>query len=295
MSGAELGGDELVIGAPQFRSDWGWGTIHEKSVDTDDNMDGGDGYVELWSYSSTSGASQVARITGPAQADVVQLEADGLRGRFGWAVSRVATDLHSLPYGFAVTAPEYDILMDPATTDIWEDVGIAHLYTWAGAVAATPTPDWIGTGSQAGAEFGTSVASGGDFNADSIADFAIGSRLYTRMASAGPCACDGNRPIQGGRLLVLSAVPLCGIGNCRVLGRLRAEERRDRLGFSCAFIGNVIGGGGDEVIGSALAWPFEIETDALIGADCPACLGCLPKKDEMGRGYLFSWEQGAGQ
>jgi hypothetical protein len=57
----------------------------------------------------------------------------------------------------------------------------------------------------------------------------------------------------------------------------------------------VIGGSGDDLIGSALAWPAQIEPDALIGPDCPPCLGCGPAKEELGRGYLFSWEQGNGQ
>jgi hypothetical protein len=296
LAGVDLEGDELVIGAPQFRSDWGAGGVDEKSADTAlDDSDGGDGYVELWSYNPTSGPSRVVRISGPAEDPVAQQESEGLRPRFGWAVSRVASDLDSTAYGFVVTAPEYDILVDPSGPTIWNNVGLAHLYTWTGATATTPSPVWVGTGSQADEEFGTSVTSGGDFNADGIADFAVGSRLFTRVAALGPCACTGARPMQGGRLLVLSSTPLCGIGNCRVLGRLRGEETRDRLGFSCAFTGDVIGGSGDDLIGSALAWPSQLEPDALIGPSCPPCLGCDASKEELGRGYLFSWEQGNGQ
>jgi hypothetical protein len=159
LDGVDLGGDELVIGAPQFRSDWGAGNADEKSADTlADDTDGGDGYVELWSYNSSSGPSRVAWISGPAEAPVVQSESENLRPRFGWAVSRVASDLVSTAYGFVVTAPEYDILVDPSGPTIWPDVGLAHLYTWTGATATTPSPAWIGTGMQSGEEFGTSVA-----------------------------------------------------------------------------------------------------------------------------------------
>ncbi len=291
ITGSGMTGDELVIGAPQFRSDWSpepFGAPGRKTPDEPlDDTDGGSGFAEVWTYSATSGATMAHVIAGPAEAPGANA-GDGKRSRFGWSVSRISTSIGAAPTGFAIGAPGFNILPDPQGTEIWANVGHLSAYKWLPGTGG-PTLDFTLTGSQAGAEFGYSLASGGDFNGDAIADLAIGSRLFTRTGTNSPCSCSGSRPFKSGRLVVVSTAPLCGIDNCRLLGELRGEESRDRLGFSCAFMGDVDGIAGDEVVGGALAWPEDSYPTPLLGSDCAPCFQCLNITVELGRGYLFSW------
>jgi hypothetical protein len=114
-------GDELVIGAPQFRSDWHDGDPllgENKTGGGDDDADGGDGFVTVWSTdpaivadpnaSPVVLAAAIERhvVAGPAEASGALT--DKLRPRFGWSVSRVALNQKSAVSGFVVGAPEFN-------------------------------------------------------------------------------------------------------------------------------------------------------------------------------------------
>ncbi len=283
-----LAGDELVIGAPQFQSDWN-GT---KSPNIpEDDVDSGDGFVEVWSWSSLTGLSHRFMVPGPPDAN--SAPGQDRRPRFGWAVSRISDLDPATATGFVVGAPDYD--SPPALTSgsIINNAGLVQAFTWTSLNQSPQIAAWHVTGGSTDAELGYSLASGGDFNGDQIADVLAGGRKFTRIGGSAPCSCGDPRVNQSGVLAVLSSVKLCALDECRLLAEFYGEERRDRLGFSCAFLGDVREGPGDEVVGGALGWPFLVAPGSVGSTNCESCSNCAPSAPaEYGRAYLFNWELG---
>ncbi len=305
-------GDELVIGAPQFRSDWNDGAPQSSSKKTsntaDDDSDGGNGYVTIWSTDPAivadpdaippvlAAAIQRHVVPGPAEAGGAGTF--DLKPRFGWSVSRVAWSQQSSVTGFVVGAPGFNFPPDEPGDPIQENVGLVEMYAFDTDASASPTLKWTSTGFQPKAEMGYSLASGGDFNADAVPDIAVGTRKFTRSGETPICSCSADRPNTAGLIQVLSSVQLTASPRSRLLANFFGETARDRLGFSCAFLGSTPGYPGDAVIGGALAWPDEAAPPALIGGgsaplctDCPTPLACPPSNFvEEGRGYLLRAE-----
>ncbi len=309
--GAPFIGDELVIGAPQFRSDWNKiddqnpAPNHKKTPQFfGDDGDGGPGYVTVWSLedlgSGTYTASRRGRIDGPADADSTSPDEVGLEPRFGRTVSRIALDRTSAAVGFAVGAPGFDALIDPndPPAGTFDNIGMVMGCTFDPTSPTQPISTTFSfTGYQAQSDFGSSLASSGDYNADAIPDLIVGSKRYTRLGVPPACSCSGARPGLAGRVDVLSWTQVGGTPRSRVLGAFYGEEARDRLGFASAFLGPIPGlaGGADTLVSAGFAWPFkEAPTQVTDGlcADCTSGMSC-PTFTELGRAYLF--HRGMGQ
>jgi hypothetical protein len=309
--GAPFLGDELVIGAPQFRSDWhkadpqNPSPNHKKTPGlTDDDRDGGPGYVTVWSLedlgAGTYMASRRGRLDGPVDENSADPDEVDLRPRFGGTVSRIALDRTSTAVGFAVGAPGFNTLVDPSdpSAGTFDNTGLIMGCTFdPTAPAQTITTTFAFTGYQAQSDFGSSLASGGDYNADSIPDLLVGSKRYTRLGVPPACSCSDTRLALAGRVDVLSWTQVGGTPRSRVLGAFYGEEGRDRLGFSSAFLGPVPGlaGGADTLVSAGFAWPFqEAPTEVTDGlcADCTSGTACATFT-ELGRAYLL--HRGVGQ
>jgi hypothetical protein len=159
-----------------------------------------------------------------------------------------------------------------------------------------PSLDWTMTGSQTRSEMGFSLARGGNFNADGIPDIAVGARKFTRSGELPICSCSTARPSTAGRIQLLSSIQLTLSPRSRLLANFFGETKRDRLGFSCAFLGATPGHAGDAVVGGALAWPNDpvpdalaFDGDAALCTDCPDAASC-PPIIEVGRAYLLRAE-----
>ncbi len=127
-------------------------------------------------------------VNGPQSIASWSVESDQDHAHLGASVAS-AQDVNG--DGFA------DVLVGAPLFDAGQvDEGVAYAYFGSPAGPAT-TPSWIGEVDQAGAEFGSSVASFGDKNGDGFADVVVGAPFADGLVPSGGAAfiylgsCDG--------------------------------------------------------------------------------------------------------
>lgn len=133
-----------------------------------------------------------------------------------------------------------DVIVGAANYDNGE-AGEGRVFLYYGSLSGlAPVPDWSYGGAEAGAAFGSRVASAGDVNGDGFGDVIVGEPLYT-----------GAEQGEGRASLFLgSAVGLAGVPAWMVNGG--GEDARFGADMACA--GDVNGDGYSDVIVAAPAY-----------------------------------------
>jgi hypothetical protein len=150
---------------------------------------------------------------------------------FGAAVAS-AGDLNGDGYGDVIVGA-------PGSLKDGVRVGRVHVYLGMDSGLSLDA-DWTAVGEQAGARFGSSVASAGDVNGDGLSDIIIGAPGFDAGASGGP---------SGGRAVVYLGSPtgLAGTPSWMAAG----GQMEAAFGSSVASAGDVSGDGyGDVIVGA---------------------------------------------
>jgi hypothetical protein len=261
-------GAEVLIGAPQFRSDYEPALTDRKSPgDSSDDQDKGSGYVEIW----RAGGSAPALLHHVSPDPEVPVGLEPRKQRFGHAFAGVQRAPGVPRTGFVVGAPRFNRPDGQTSGVVHQDAG--RVYRYPLPVGAPLGVTWVVDGDRVDDRFGATLASGGDWDADGTADILIGAILEDAPDRNGSdCDCiTGSRGADNGALYVVSDSCSGGTPGCHAT--FFGEQRRDRLGFSAVFSGVSSPSGGGYVFSGALAYPDNAGSGGL--------------KSELGRTYLL--------
>ncbi len=262
-----IAGAEVLVGAPQFRSDYEDLALNLKTPDPSDNTDKGSGYVEIW----RAGGSAPALLQHVSPDPESPVGAEPTKQRFGHAVAGIQRAPGVPRTGFVVGAPRFNRPDGQTSGVVYQDAG--RVYRYPLPLSAPLGVTWILDGDRVNDRFGATLASGGDWDADGTADILIGAILENAPDRQGSdCDCiAGDRGVDNGALYVVSDSCSGGAPGCHAT--FFGEQRRDRLGFSAVFSGISAPLGGDYVFSGALAYPDNAGPGGV--------------KSELGRTYLL--------
>ncbi len=226
------------------------------SVSTAGDVDG-DGYAEVIVGAPRYDAGQ----TDEGRAFVYSGSGVGLRATAAWTGE---SDQAEASFGYSVsTAGDVNgdgfsdvIVGAPGFDNGQADEGRAYVYTGSPSGLVT-VPSWTAEGNQAGASFGSSVATAGDVNGDGFSDVIVGASLYDDVR---PDA--GRAAVYLGSSSGLDALPDWIVGS----GQANAH-----FGHSVATAGDVNGDGySDVIVGANLfsnAQSFEGRAFVFLGSN----------------------------